>query len=80
MAGTIEGGRKAAAKNKMLYGEDFYKRLGHLGGKAQHNGGFANDTVVGRDGLTGRQRAVVVGRKGGKASRRRPADFTESED
>lgn len=27
MAGTLEGGRKAAEKNKKLYGEDFYKKM-----------------------------------------------------
>lgn len=34
MAGNKAGGLKAAATNKKLYGEDFYKRLGHRGGSA----------------------------------------------
>lgn len=32
MAGTLEGGKKAAAKNKAKYGDDFYARIGHKGG------------------------------------------------
>lgn len=33
MAGTIEGGRKAAETNKRKHGADFYSRLGKVGGK-----------------------------------------------
>jgi hypothetical protein len=40
MAGTVEGGKKAAQRNKELYGEDFYKNLGKAGGKASGTGGF----------------------------------------
>lgn len=69
MAGTIEGGRKAAELNKKKYGEDFYKNIGALGGKQGVTGGFASDKV-GKDGLTGRERASKVGMLGGKKSRR----------
>ena len=70
MSGTIEGGRKAAATNKERHGKDFYQGIGHKGGKVQKGGGFASDKV-GKDGLTGKERAKVAGVLGGKASRRR---------
>ncbi len=40
MAGTKEGGAKAALRNKEKYGEDFYKNIGSTGGKASGTGGF----------------------------------------
>lgn len=43
MAGNRAGGLKAAASNKALHGEDFYKRIGSLGGKNGNTGGFAAD-------------------------------------
>lgn len=72
MAGTKAGGLKAAATNKELYGEGFYARIGKKGGKNGTTGGFASN-VVGEDGLTGRERAVLVGAIGGHISRRGPA-------
>lgn len=69
MAGTAIGGAKAAQTNKKKYGNDFYKRIGQSGGKKGNTGGFASD-VVGKDGLTGRERASKVGVLGGKKSRR----------
>jgi len=76
MPGTKEGGRKAAAKNKLkdqhymnLYGMTFYEWIGSQGGKESRGGGFV-DERVGKDGLTGRQRASIAGRKGGLASRK----------
>jgi general stress protein YciG len=60
MAGTVEGGKKASLKNKQLHGEDFYKRIGHIGGKNGHTGGFASNPELARE----------AGRKGGKKSRR----------
>jgi hypothetical protein len=70
MAGTKAGGQAAAATNKLKHGEDFYAKLGVLGGKASNNGGFASDKV-GADGLTGKQRASKVGAIGGSISKRR---------
>lgn len=64
MAGTVTGGRLAAEANKERYGEDYYKRIGKLGGQKSRIGGF-NTEKVGRDGLTGKERAIVAGRKGG---------------
>lgn len=72
MAGTKNGGRRAAATNKERHGKDFYARIGARGGKNGHTGGFASD-VVGKDGLTGAQRAKIAGAIGGRKSKRGPA-------
>lgn len=72
MAGTIEGGRKAAATNKKKYGKEFYSNIGRKGGKNGHTGGFAHEGV-GKDGLTGPERAKLAGQKGGVISRRGPS-------
>lgn len=57
MSGNSEGGKKAAAKNKRLYGDNFYKQIGQLGGKAPKStpSGFAADP----------ERARRAGQKGG---------------
>ena len=60
MAGTKEGGRKAAINNKKKYGEDFYRNIGRIGGKNGHAGGFASNPEL----------AKIAGRKGGLKSRR----------
>ena len=72
MAGTKIGGQKAAATNKAKHGPDFYARIGRMGGAKSGNGGFASEKI-GRDGLTGAERAKVAGKKGGTISRRGPA-------
>jgi uncharacterized protein len=61
MAGSIEGGKKAAATNKDKFGKDYYKKVGALGGKAKVPKGFA---------ISGK--AIEAGRKGGTISRRKP--------
>jgi hypothetical protein len=63
MAGTPDGGRKAATTNKKRYGRDFYKRIGSDGGRSGHTGGFAA-------GEEGRERARYYGSLGGRKSRR----------
>ncbi len=63
MAGTKEGGRKAAMTNKQRYGMSFYETIGAAGGRISTGGGFAKN----------RELAKVAGQKGGRASRRRPA-------
>lgn len=68
MAGTLSGGVQAAKTNKGKYGADFYSKIGKIGGKNSSNGGFASK-IVGSDGLTGKQRAKIVGKLGGEASR-----------
>lgn len=60
MAGTKEGGRKAAITNKQRYGEGFYKGIGAAGGRKSTGGAFKYD----------RELASRAGRKGGMASRR----------
>ena len=63
------GGKQAAITNKEKYGESFYKRIGSAGGKKGRTGGFASDKI-GKDGLTGKQRASVAGVIGGQISRK----------
>lgn len=72
MAGNKDGGRRAAATNKEKYGKDFYAEIGRKGGRNGHTGGFASE-VVGKDGLTGAQRAKIAGAIGGRKSKRGPA-------
>ena len=60
MAGTKEGGKKAAATNKAKYGKAFYAEIGRKGGKNGHTGGFAANPAL----------AKIAGRKGGQISRR----------
>lgn len=63
MAGTKAGGIKCANTNKEKHGEDFYKRIGALGGKAGHTGGFASN----------RELASIAGTIGGRKGKRGPA-------
>lgn len=72
MAGTIEGGKKAAKLNT-LYDSDFYRRIGAMGGKKGKTGGFASDKP-GKDGMSGRERARIAGALGGRTSKRGKAD------
>ena len=60
MAGTIQGGKAAAATNKAKYGSDFYAKIGAKGGKLGKTGGFAAN----------RELARIAGAKGGRISRR----------
>lgn len=41
MPGTKVGGAKASATNKQLYGAEFYKTIGRMGGLAKVPKGFA---------------------------------------
>jgi hypothetical protein len=68
MANTVSGGKKTAETNRRKYGPDFYARMGRVGGKLGHTGGFASKKV-GADGLTGPERAKRVGIIGGQTSR-----------
>jgi len=60
MAGTKTGGKAAANTNKSKYGSDFYAKIGAIGGKKGHTGGFAAN----------RELARIAGAKGGRLSRR----------
>ena len=68
MPATRGGGIKARDKN-LARDPDHYKKMGRLGGKASGKGGFAS-TVIGKDGLTGAERARSAGSTGGSISRR----------
>jgi general stress protein YciG len=69
MAGTLKGGKAAAKTNKMKYGEDFYAKIGEMGGKKGTTGGFYYQKhVLGNDDF-----AREAGRKGGHLSKRGPA-------
>lgn len=63
MAGTREGGLKAAAANKARHGEDYYARIGAKGGRNGNTGGFAANPELAR----------IAGAIGGRKSRRGPA-------
>lgn len=41
MTGSKSGALKAAETNKRKFGEDFYSRIGRIGGKKGTTGGFA---------------------------------------
>lgn len=78
MAGTKEGWLKAKQKMIVRYGslEAFREHMADIGGQGGRNGntgGFA-DEEVGKDGLTGRERAMIAGAKGGRISRRRKSN------
>jgi general stress protein YciG len=60
MAGTKTGGKAAAVTNKTKYGANFYARIGSMGGKKGHTGGF----------YANRDLARIAGAKGGRISRR----------
>ena len=60
MAGTKSGGKAAAITNKANHGEDFYARIGSIGGKKGTTGGF----------YANRELARTAGAKGGTVSRR----------
>lgn len=56
MAGSREGGLKAAKINRTKYGSDFYARIGSKGGKKKGPKGFA---------LMPTWKVSAAGRKGG---------------
>lgn len=60
MPGTKAGGKKAAETNKRKYGNDFYGKIGAIGGKRSKTGGF----------YANRELARTAGAKGGRISRR----------
>lgn len=60
MAGTKNGGKRAAVTNKIRYGDNFYRLIGKKGGKKSRGGGFALYPDL----------AKIAGAKGGQANRR----------
>ncbi|MDQ5931974.1 MAG: uncharacterized protein QG649_59 [Patescibacteria group bacterium] len=63
MAGTVTGGKKAAAKN-LAKDPNFYAKIGAKGGKNGRTGGFAANPELAR----------IAGAKGGRISRRRKTE------
>lgn len=61
MAGSKLGGARAAATNKLRHGEDFYVKIGSMGGKKGTTGGF----------YANRELARTAGAKGGRKSTRK---------
>lgn len=53
MSGTQRGGMNAAKTNKQIYGEDFYKIIGKLGGKKSRGGWFQNTENARKAGKLG---------------------------
>lgn len=78
MPGTREGARKAVETIIKKHGKDFYRTIGAKGGRNGHTGGFSSDKV-GKDGLTGPERAKLWGAIGGQRSRRGPAKRSSDE-
>lgn len=71
MAGTIAGGKAAAATNKERYGVDFYAKIGATGGKRGTTGGFAYPLLCDCDYKEDlHKRAECAGSRGGKISKR----------
>lgn len=60
MAGTKAGAKKASKTVRRRYGDDFYKRIGKVGGQNGRTGGFASNRGLAR----------IAGAKGGRISRR----------
>lgn len=63
MPGTKIGGIRAAETNKKRHGQDFYVKIGEIGGKKSRGGGFAANPELAR----------IAGRKGGSVSKRKKA-------
>ena len=69
MSGTREGGRKAAETNLKRHGKNFYAEIGRRGGSK----GAADGAIKGFAAMTQEKRRAA-GAKGGKISRRGPAE------
>ena len=67
MAGTVAGGKKAAAKN-LANNPNFYREIGRIGGSRSTTGGFAANPALAR----------IAGRKGGLKSRRRKREAADA--
>lgn len=65
MAGTKTGGKAAAATNKAKYGNDFYAKIGAIGGRKGKTGGFFAD----------RELARRAGAIGGRISKRTKKEY-----
>jgi general stress protein YciG len=71
MAGTVDGGKKAAKTNIETYGKDWFKRIGAMGGRKSGTGGFYYLKQMGDT-----EKIVAAGRVGGSRSKRGKLDDT----
>ena len=67
MAGTKQGGVRAAKTNKQRHGANFYAEIGRRGGQKSRGGGFAANRELARE----------AGRRGGERSRRGKSKVTQ---
>ncbi len=75
MAGTITGAKQYKKTMIAKHGSreawvSWMKTIASKGGHNSNTGGYASDKI-GKDGLTGKQRASINGAIGGKKSRRK---------
>lgn len=66
MPGSVEGGKLAEATNKARYGEDYYKKMGKLGGAAP----TSKPKGFGYMALHDPERLKAIGSRGGSWTRR----------
>ena len=71
IAGTVQGGKAAAAINKARHGKDFYSKIGIIGGKNSKNGGFAHNKECSCELIKGKHYIrQCAGKKGGSISKK----------
>lgn len=70
MPGNHIGGQKCANTNKAKYGKDWYAKIGAMGGRKGHTGGFAANPELARE----------AGRIGGLRSKRNQTVVTPEEE
>lgn len=71
MAGTKAGGKKAAITNRQNHGSDFYARIGAIGGRNGHTGGFASNPELAK------RAGAIGGRKSKRGKAKNPKGMTE---
>lgn len=69
MSGTVAGGLKAKKTIVERHGNDWYAKIGQIGGRNGHTGGFAANPELAR----------IAGAIGGKISKRGPAKKKKEE-
>ena len=79
---TKAGGKRAKLTLLQRFGSEeavraWRREIGRKGGAKSRGGGFGSEKV-GKDGLTGSERARLAGTKGGKA-KRIPSNLTEKQ-
>jgi general stress protein YciG len=68
----LKGGKAAAATNKARHGEDFYVKIGAIGGRKSRHGGFAKKAFCNCELIdVPHTKPQCAGKKGGAISRRK---------